>query len=459
MPPKRSKEEAIITTADNIIITNIMDHHPSIASSGGQEEEEDHDDHQRKRKTKRRTTTTTNTATTTTTTTTAAAASSSSHDVIDPMIAMPPSRVTMSLRLQMKRILSDHAAAAAVAVDADAVTGPMAVTESKGQLTHCSTASATTPTARASKRLKTQQAAVAVASTMSPQLLQLRTRSSCRTDSKPEEEEEDLLLRITNDATRKVDDDDDDHDEHHRMPLPATRGRKRQKKLIEEDCLLSSCPPAVDTHRVGMDDDEAVAVVAGLSVNGTKKVGPIKGGKGRSRAGTGRGGASIDGRGGASIEDDPELDRGGGGGEDVSYCYRGGKSRDKLLPYLEASPFHPYRAAATIPITTAAATIPIPITAATIPITAAATIPITAAAAATIPITAAATIPITAAATIPIPITRIARKESSLQYVLTTSKRHEHFTAGECHLPYPASNHHLDLFIHLSMHPFIHSSF
>jgi hypothetical protein len=298
--------------------------------------------------------------------------------------------VTMSLRLQMK-ILSEQQATSVVDTNA-AATGPMVEAESNGHL-NCLTTSATTPsTARASKRLKTQAAAKS-SGAMSQQLQMRGQNSHCSREGA--EPEVDLSLCITNNRTTQEVDDDDD-----RLSLHATRGRKRKKQRLMDGVLPLNHEAAVK-NTDGMDDD---AITADVSVNGTME-GPIPISTGRSRL---RGHNDRD-SGGAFIDDDddddddPEPEGGGrvaiGNRRRMKGSYRGERRAKRTLE-ASSSSHHPDERPAAIPIPPA--TIPIPIPPAAIPI----------------PIS----IPVAA---------RIARKESSLSLQLTTSKRHEHFAAGD----------------------------
>jgi len=373
MPPKRSK-----ATADNISINMIpsahQDDHPinSLESTSA-------GDHGQKRRGRRKTVT-------------------SSSNKCDPLMTtdsittpqqMVQQHVMMSLRLQMK-ILSEQQATSVVDANA-ATTGPMVEAESDGHL-NCLTTSATTPsTTRSSKRLKTQ--AAAKSSDVTSQQVQLRRQRSHRS-SELAEPKEDISLCITNNSTTQEVDDDE------RLPLHATRGRKKKQRLM--DVVLPINHEAAVEETNGMDDDDDDdddEIAAVVSVNGTKE-GPIPNSTGRSRL---RGHNDRD-SGDAFIDDDdddPEPDGGGRVGDrrrvsvsssSSSSSYRGERRTKRTLEASSSSSHPPDERAATI----------------------------------SIPIPAVATIPIPAAA-------RIARKESGLSLQLTTSKRHEHFAAGDAY--------------------------
>ena len=305
--------------------------------------------------------------------------------------------VTMSLRLQMK-ILSEQQATSVVDANA-AATGPMVEAESDGHL-NCLTTSATTPsTTRASKRLKTQAAAKSSGATS--QQLQLRGQRSHHS-SELAEPEEDISLCITNNSTTQEVDDDE------RLPLHATRGRKKKKQRLMDAVLPLHHEAAVEETN-GMDDDDDDdddEIAAAVSVNGTKE-GPIPNSTGRSRLRGHNDRDSSD----AFIDDDDDDDPGDRRRVPVSSSssYRGERRTKRTLEASSSSSshhhhHHPDERAATI----------------------------------SIPIPAVATITIPAAA-------RIARKESSLSLQLTTSKRHEHFAAGDAYI-----TRHLHIIYHLS---------
>ena len=316
---------------------------------------------------------------------------------------MVQQHVTMSLRLQMK-ILSEQQATSVVDANA-AATGPMVEAESDGHL-NCLTTSATTPsTTRASKRLKTQAAAKSSGATS--QQLQLRGQRSHRS-SELAEPEEDISLCITNSSTTQQVDDDE------RLPLHATRGRKKKKQRLMDAVLPLNHEAAVEETN-GMDhddDDDDDEIAAAVSVNGTKE-GPIPNSTGRSRLRGHNDRDSSD----AFIDDNDDDDDPGDRRRvpvSSSSSYRGERRTKRTLEAPASSSshhhhhhhhHHPDERAATI----------------------------------SIPIPAAATIPIPAAA-------RIARKESSLSLQLTTSKRHEHFAAGDAY-----STRHLHI-IYLPIH-------